>query len=157
MTSPAPSPSPAEQAALRALHTLAERARQAFGDLPSTLGEGSVAGGGPAGPGGALAGGHHAAQGRSAPERFTERVEAAFARLYAEIDAVRGAPGLPAGAVRVLEHLEGEVVRRHAVVDYLTGQLEYALGAVEEDVQEAVAWYEHDLYGEDGPPDEPGG
>ncbi len=157
MTSPAPSPSAAERAALRALHALAERAREAFGDLPSTLGEGSPAAGGPAGLGGALAGGRPAAEGRSVPEPFAERVEAAFTRVYAEIDAVRGAPGLPAGAARVLEHLEGEVVRRHAVVDYLTGQLGHALGAVEEDVQEAVAWYEHDLYGEDGPPDGPEG
>ncbi len=105
----------------------------------------------------ALVGGHHAAEGRRAPGPFAERVEAAFTRFYEEIDGVRSAPGLPAGARRVLENLEGEVVRRHAVVDYLIGQLEHALGAVEEDVQEAAAWYEHDLYGEDGPPEEPEG
>ena len=155
MTSPDPSPSPAEQAALDALHTLVERARRTFGDLPSTLSEGSVTDGGAAGLGDALAGGHRAADGPRAQEPFAERVEAAFTRFYAEIDEVRGAPGFPAGARQVLEHLEGEVVRRHAVVDYLIGQLEHALGAVEEDVQEAAAWYEHDLYGEDGPPEEP--
>ena len=155
MTSPAPSPSPAEQAALHALHTLVERADRTFSDLASTLSEGSRMEGGSTGLRDAPAGGHLVAEGRRARGSFAERVEAAFTRFYAEIDEVRGAPGFPAGARQVLEHLEGEVVRRHAVVDYLIGQLEHALGAVEEDVQEAAAWYEHDLYGEDGPPEEP--
>jgi hypothetical protein len=156
MTNPTPHPSPDEQATLLALHELVERTHRAFEDLPSVLSEGRLTDSMSGSDAEDLADGRHILQGQHVSGSFAERVEVAFTRLRADLDAVRSVPDLPDSARHVLEHLDGEIMRRHAVVDYLIAQLERALAGVEEDVEEAAAWYEHDLYGEgDDPAAEP--